>query len=764
MLHLNAARSVVADPLAFVNPFVGSGGQQPLYDTGYGFASPSADVPFGMVQWGPDTTSNSMSGYSAGDQAIKGFSLTHTEGVGCPTGLDMPFMPTLAPLSKASPYTVAAASFAPHDEQASPGFYGVRLGTGIKAELTVTTRSGFARLTYPRSAAASLVLNTGADTGSSRLSTLAVYPGARTMVASATDNGFCNRTGDLYTIYIAVRFDRQIVAYGVHAARPGNPARAFVTFDTRNNQVVQARVGVSYVSARNALLNLRAESPTWDFEAVRAAARSAWRTMLGRVEIHGGAPLDKQTFYSALYHTLLHPNVWSDVDGSYVGFDGLIHSTLGHGKAGGVPPVHYTNFSGWDVYRSEIPLLALLAPSETSAMMQSLVDDAKSTGSLPRWVLANHDVGTMVGDPASLEIAGAYALGATRFDTKAALTAMAANATNPRLHPYNIWTRPGLSEYLHYGYIPIGDSWVWGTAATTLEYATADFALARFAAALDQPGLAATFTRQSQGWRALFNPRTGYVQPCDAAGSFASPFDPASDTGFVEGSAAQYTWNAVHDMPTLIQDLGGAATAAQRLDHFFTHLNAGPDASYAYLGNEPDAVAPWEYDYLGQPWRTQAVVRDVRATLYKPTPAGLPGNDDLGQLSSWYVFAALGFYPASPGAPYLVLGSPLFPSVTLHLSGGDVVISGAGARPTSPYVQSLKVNGVQWTKPWLPASVLLHGASLQYVLGARPNEAWGSAEAAAPPSYTSPPPPRPATSSRPATPALPMPTATVNAG
>jgi len=758
-----AARSATVNPLTFVDPFVGSGGQQPLYDTGYGFASPSADMPFGMVQWGPDTTSGHIGGYVAGDVAIKGFSLTHLEGVGCPTGLDMPFMPTLASLSNTSSPTVDPAPFAHHDEQASPGFYSVRLGTGIKVALTVTTRTGFARLTYPRSAAASLVLNAGADTGHSRRSTIAVYPGARTMVASSTDNGFCNPTGDLYTIYIAVQFDKPIVADGVYPATPQQPAHAFVTFDTRSDRVVQARVGVSYVSARNALLNLHTESPTWDFAAVRAAAQSAWRAKLGRVEIHGGASHDKRTFYSALYHTLLHPNIFSDVDGSYVGFDGRTRSTLMRGGVDGTLPAHYTSFSGWDVYRSEIPLLALLAPAETSAMMQSLVDDAKTTGALPRWVLAGHDTGIMVGDPASLEIAGAYALGARQFDTGAALAAMVRDATDPTLHPSNNWTRSGLSEYLRYGYIPTDDSWVWGTAATTLEYAAADFALGRFAAALGRPRLAATFTRQSEGWRALFNPRTGFIQPRDGHGAFAAPFDPSSGTGFVEGNAAQYTWNAVHDMPTLIQDLGGAPTAAQRLDLFFAHLNAGPATSYAYLGNEPSEGAPWAYDYLGRPWRTQAIVRRVTAALYKPTPGGLPGNDDLGQLSSWYVFAALGLYPASPGAPYLVLGSPLFPAATLHLSGRDVTITGAGAGPASPYVQSLKVNGASWTKPWLPAAMLLHGASLRYVLGARPNKAWGSVSADAPPSYTSRPPVHPAAPATPM-PAPPTPTEVVNNG
>jgi len=768
------------DPVSYVDPFIGTGEQQPAYAAGGAHAFPGADVPFGMVQWSPDTTTDRNGSYTFGDPAIVGFSLTHLHGVGCPIQQDIPFMPTRAPplVSPAADRRAYATPYTHADERATPGYYSVRLGSGIRVELTATTRTGFGRFSYPAATDATMVINAGGSIAGDAAAGVRIDPASGTVTGSATSGGFCSQSRRVYTprnsytVYFAARFDRPFARYGTWsgpALVPGATATAgvgarsgaYLTFDTRRNPVVRVKVGVSYVGVQGALANLRAESAGWDFAAARAAARARWAGMLGRVRAQGGAVADRRTFYTALYHVLLHPNVFGDAGGRYRGFDRRVHTAV-YGSAR-TPYTQYANYSGWDIYRAEVPLLALLAPRETGDMMQSLVSDAQQSGggTLPRWSLANIDTGVMVGDPADPIIAGAYAFGATHFDTGAALDAMVAGATRSGSRPDGAAARPGLAEYLRLGWVPYHDGKLWGPAATTLEYTSADFALSRFAAALGRPAVSAAFQRRSENWRRLFNPATGYIQPRWADGRFVAPFDPSSEEGFVEGSAAQYLWMAPYDLRGLADALGGRVEAARRLDTFFAAVDAGRAARYAYFGNEPSQETPWEYDAFGQPWRAQETVRRIMRALYRSTPDGIPGNDDLGQLSAWYVWAALGVYPEIPGAPVLTLNSPLFPRVTLRLAGGDVTIDGQGAADGAPYVQSLLVDGRPYDRPWLPLSLLAHGARLRFALGPRPNKAWGSDPSAAPPSFGPAPRPTPTTplTASPAATASPSPTA-----
>ena len=392
------------------------------------------------------------------------------------------------------------------------------------------------------------------------------------------------------------------------------------------------------------------------------------------------------------------------------------------------------NYSGWDIYRSEIQLLSLLAPDKASDIVQSMVNDYTQGGLLPKWSQANGESFVMVGDPADPIISSAYAFGATKFDTKAALAAMIKQATVANDD------RPGLNYLESLGYEPSDGSYgccnFYGAASTTLEYNTADFSIGSLAQALGDTADYQKFTTRAQDWENLFNPSTGYLEPRNADGSFESPFNPSSQDNWVEGNGAQYNWMVPFNLSGLFAAFGGNAKATQRLDTFFTQTNAGPDLPYAFLGNEPTLETPWEYDYLGAPYKTQNIVRQVQDNLYTTGPGGLAGNDDLGEMSSWYVFSALGFFPETPGTANLALGSPLFTSATVKRDSGQTIqINAPQASTSTPYVQSLKVNGTTSTKPWLPASFIAKGGKLDYTLGSTANTTWGSSTTDAPPSY-----------------------------
>jgi predicted alpha-1,2-mannosidase len=444
-----------------------------------------------------------------------------------------------------------------------------------------------------------------------------------------------------------------------------------------------------------------------------------------------------------LYHALLAPTVASDVNGASMGMDGRV-------QAGGGFTRH-TNFSGWDIYRSEIPLLTILEPKRVSHMVRSLLADARESGWLPKWSVASGQTNVMVGDPAVPIIAGAYAFGARDFDHGEALAALLKGATEYGTSPNAGYVeRAALPAYLAAGYVPhdgtegssgasttiIGAAdAVWGSAATTLEYAVADFAIARFAAALGRRETCAAFMARAANWRRVFNPATGYVQPRRSTGEFTLAFDPAGGEGFVEGSASQYTWLVPHDLAGLIAALGGRGAATERLDAFFTELNAGPRSPFAFLGNEPSFHTPWIYAWLAAPAKGQAVVRRALATLFDTAPAGYPGNDDMGQMSAWYVLGALGLSPVIPGTDVLALGAPLFSRVEVRRPrGGRITIVARGAGRARPYVHGVRVNGRAHRRTWIAFEEIARGGRLAFRLGPAAGT-WGVDPGDAPPSF-----------------------------
>lgn len=754
----STGRTTVDDPAQYVNPFVGTRPGSVDYGNGGGAGNtfPGAAAPLGMVQWSPDTVTYQHGGYDYDDPRIRGFSLTHISGAGCGDYGNIPFMPVLG----SSP--VSNYSFSHAHESASPGKYSVTFDNGLTADLTTTQRSGAARFTYPAGQTASLTVDAGTAFNAASGH---VDIGSNGISGYTDSGGFCG-TNNRYRLFFSVVFDRPFTASGIvtngvldtglksaTGSTPGiglkpaetaqaaqaakaqggvtaaphpqvtqaaSNARALVSFDTSTDRTVTAKVGLSFVSIDNARANLQTEQGGTGFDQVAAGARTAWNGMLGRIAVSGGSRNDTRVLYTSLYHALLHPSVLSDTDGRYPGFDGQVHTA---------PPGHtqYADFSGWDVYRSQAQLLALLAPQEASDIGQSIVNQGTQGGYLDRWTLANGGTGVMVGDPMPIIASNLYAFGATAFDAKSLLQLARQGATNDN-------ERGGHTQYDTEGFVPVGTGNQWGPASDTLEYATADFAIAQLARRLGDLDLHDTMLHRSSTWRNVFNADSRYIQPRNADHSWPA-FDPASQNGFVEGNSAQYTWTVTHNPRGLIDAIGGNDAAVHRLDPFFGKLSAGPDANNAYLANEPSLGTPWLYDYAGRPDRTQAVVRQALTTLYTDTPEGEVGNDDLGEMSSWAVWAALGMYPETPGRAELTLASPLFPNTTITRGNGVTIdITAPAATPTTPYITALTVNGSPSQKPWLTENLVQTGGTLHYDLSTTPTS-WGSAPADAPPSF-----------------------------
>ncbi len=730
-------------PAGLVDPLIGTGYAQspdPVGGGKGGATFPGATLPFGMVQWSPDTPAASPEGYLYDDDKIVDFSLTHLDGAGCSGERDFPIFATLgAPDVMLDP----SDGFSHDDEIASPGFYEVKLASGIQVDITATARTGFARFAFPDADGhISIASGMSKDRLFSQAFDLEVA-GKDTVTGSRITQMFCLAAAS-YHIYFAARFDRPIASATPWDGGELQPGQSQVSttngglslgFDTSRRRVVQMKVGLSYTSVEEAKANLDAENPGWDFDAVHQAAIDAWNGYLGRVEIEGGSDADRTSFYTALYHSFLQPVTFNDVDGSFPGFDGKPYK-VAQGST------RYATFSGWDIYRSWIHLVSVLAPTQASDMVRSLVDAGGECGALPKWALANDETAVMVGDPADGIIAGAWAFGARDFDTSKALALMLKGANQVGAACNGHVARPGLKAYLDRHYCPMDDPDApQGPPSTTEEYSVADFAIAQFAKAQGDAVNAATFLDRGSWWKNVYDPSltergfTGYVQPRLASGVFQN-VAVDSRTGFVEGNSTQYTFFPTQDVPGLITAVGGDAMLIARLDDLFTELNAGVGHPYFYMGNEPEFGTPWEYAFAGAPWRTQAVVRRILTEVFTPKPDGLPGNDDLGATSAWQAWAMLGLYPEVPGVGGLVVGSPTFPKATIHLENGkSIVITADGAAPDAPYVQSLAVDGKPTTSTWLTWDQLKDGATLDFVLGKNGNKAFGSAPADRPPSF-----------------------------
>ena len=789
--QMQKSSSTASDPASLVNPLIGT--------TNGGNDYPGATLPLGMLAWSPEEPRNrprrpvegipgslrddpgrpaAPGGYEYSSNRISGFSLTHLMGTGCAGASgDIPFMPYVGEVTSSPAEDLGAplygSTFSHRDETAAAGLYKVKLANGVTTELTAALRSGSARFTYPDGKPAVMLIRTAnSETGSSDAQ-IKIDVANRTVSGSVTSGNFCGYIGttdrhSYYTLYFVAHFDAPINATGTwqdSAVRPGTteasggttfgpngfvPAAkgsgGWVIFDTTKSKSVGVRVGISYVSVQSAEANLRAEIPAGTtFDVVREQAHAAWNRTLGHLEIEGGTPDERVVFYTALYHSLMGENLYSDADGHYFGMDGKVHTVSAPQKA------QYGTFSGWDVYRSQLQLLTLLEPQVAGDLAQSLLNQATQNGG--EWDRWTHNAGithVMNGDPAAPAIADILAFGGKSFDTKAAYKSLLLAATVPTAHDLSsegcevecTGQRPALDQWMQLHYIPVGAP-AWGPAADTLEDVTADFAVSELARRMRDEPVHKQFLERAQYWKNIYNPdatpQGGYIQNRNADGTWPK-FDPASNDGFVEGSAAQYLWMVPFNAKGLFDKLGGMEKASERLNAFFYN----PDGSlavtasgglHAELNNEPSIETPWLFNFMGQPWKTQEAVRKVLNTIWTNAPQGMPGNDDLGEMSSWYIWSAIGMYPEIPGRAELVLGSPLFPSIVIHRPGRDIVIKALGAATNAPYVQTLRVNGRSTTKTWLPESFVEHGGKLTFQMGATPNKNWGTSPQDAPPSF-----------------------------
>ncbi|MFC6090765.1 GH92 family glycosyl hydrolase [Saccharothrix lopnurensis] len=765
-----AGRDVVRDAVGYVDPLIGS--------TGGGNTYPGAVRPFGMISWSPTTTrgdqtdTGAANGYAYDATRVRGFGLTHVNGAGCHPGAagDVPIMPFVGEVT-GSPTAdvrdeVYAADFRHEDETATPGRYRVGLASGASADLSVTTRAGVGDFAFPRDRPAALLFRVSNSLNGSEDAEVVIDPDRRTVSGSVLTGAFCGRRANggannkktYYRLHFTASFDRAFSGtgtwvdgdlrpgtttasggegYETGAARQGRGSGGYVTFDTSSDTDVRVRVGISYTSADAARRNLDHEIGAREtVDSVAADARREWARQLRAVEVGGGTDELRTTFYTALYHAFLQPNVTSDVDGAYLGGDRRVHR-LERGQR-----AQYGNFSGWDQYRAQTQLLALLEPRVASDYAQSLLNLARHNGGVwDRWVHVNGPTHVMTGDPSAPALAGVHAMGARDFDVRGAFESLVRQATVP--HPDGLsdrgcpgqceGQRPNLAEYLRLGYAPQDTCHCWGGAAETLEDAAADFALADWAARLGRTDVRDALLPRASWWRNTFNPAagdTGYQQARNSDGTWTWPFSPSSDLGFAQGTSATYTWMVPHDVSGLAAAMGGREQAVRRLDAFFRD----PDGSWATGGdplrydptNEPGIHTPWLYNGLGQPWKTQETVRAMASLVYRTGPAGLPGNDDLGTMSAWYVFAALGLYPQTPSRAELLISSPVFPFARLGRPGGaGITIKSPNASPTNVYIRSVEVDRRSHPASWLSERFVTRGGELVVDVGDTPNTSWG---------------------------------------
>ena len=785
------------DLAALVNPLVGTAGG--------GNTFPGAVLPFGMLSWSPETTRGDASrpaapgGYHHDATRIRGFSLTHLSGTGCRGASgDIPFMPLTqdvrtSPSSDAT-NEIYAGDFSHADEVAAAGSYGVTLASGVRVQLAATLRTGAARFAYPDGRPATMLIRTSDTQIGSSDAAVEVDAGAQTITGFVTSGNFCGYLSpagrrSYYTLYFVAVFDRPFtstgtwqddqVRAGTSAAKggttygtggfppPGKGSGAYVGFAP--GSTVNVRVGISYVSVDNAGENLASEQPAGaTVESVSRRARAEWNRSLGRVQVTGGTSTQRRIFYTALYHSLLHMNVFSDVSGEYRGFDGRMHSVRAPQR------VQYANFSGWDVYRSQVQLVAWLDPTIASDMAQSLLNQAtQNNGVWDRWTHNSGATAVMEGDASPPAVASMAAFGARDFDLEGALASLTRAATVPTALDLSDTgcrvmcqgQRPSLDKWLSIHYIPTVSN-AWGGAGETLEDATADFALAQLARMAGDTRAQDEFVVRSDYWRNVFNAspkivreagrgrRGGEPPPADAEGPQPGGYiqnrnedgtwpllDPSSSRGFAEGSAVQYTWMIPFNLHGLIEAMGGREKAAERLDAFFKR----PDGSWALtrsgglhaeLSNEPSIASPFVYLYTGQPHKAQEIVRHVQNTLWKDAPNGIPGNDDLGAMSSWFVWTSMGLYPGIPGRAELLVTTPLFPRIVVRRgSGQTITIEAPGASGGGAYVRGLTLDGRPTTRAWLPETVALAGGRLEFTVGPAPEPAWGSRSEDEPPSF-----------------------------
>jgi len=726
-------------PMDYVDPMIGTANTGQTY--------PAVGVPFGMTHWTPQTQDGEakcICPYYYKDAKIQGFRGTHwwsgscTQDYGSVTIMPVAGDLRVAPIARAS-------SFRHQSEKATPAYYAVTLDDfGIQAEITGTTRAGFLRFTFSRGGKSYVLVNPNLRLGEGNVS---IRPDQREIAGFNPVHRIYQGSGlpAGFSGYFVARFDRPFAGYGtwlgesIHQGTKEERGKtgglgAFAIFDAGPGDVVSVRVGTSFTSIEKARENLEKEIPAWDFKATAAGTAAIWERLLGGVQLQGGSEDQKVNFYTALYHSLLMPRIFSDHDGSYPGFDGdgKIRKTEGFD--------YYCDFSLWDTFRTLHPLLILLEkPARISGMIRSLLAKAEQGGWLPNFPAWNNYTSAMIGDHAVAMIVDAYRKGIRDFDVEKAYAFMWKNATRtPESYSDYIDGRGRrvLEAYLKYGYIPVEEPVKEAfhqreQSSRTLEYCYDDFVLAQLALELGRKEDYLTLMRRAGNYRNIIDPKTGFVRGRHQDGSWVEPFDPAKEQPYItEGTPWHYTWFVPHDVQGLIDILGGRQAFTAKLDTFF-------EKGLYWHGNEPGHQIAYLYNWAGAPWKTQNRIREILKKEYSVGPAGLSGNDDTGQMSAWYIMSSLGIYPVCPGIPVYLAGSPVFEEAKIQLGNGNtLIIRAKNVSDANRYIQSLKLAGKQISRPWLTHSEIAAGGVLEFEMGPKPNTAWGSASNAAPFSMT----------------------------
>ena len=719
LLFIATGAFAQSDFTQYVDPFVGTGG--------HGHTFPGPTMPFGMVQLSPDTrlsTWDGCSGYHYSDSKIFGFSHTHLSGTGCSDYGDVLLMPTLGkPKFKSKQY---ASPFSKANEKAYVGYYSVVLDNGkIKAELTATTRVGLHRYTFPKSDAANIILDLNhrdeLKYGEINVNGNNELTGTRTSHAWA----------DSQIVYFVIQFSKPFKKFGLSNGPilheglrklSDTMLKSYVSFETSEGEAILVKVGISAVSIDGARKNLDAELPGWEFDKVVKDAKTAWNKELGKIEVQSTDASVIRTFYSAMYHAMIPPNIYQDVDGKYRGRDLQVHETKDFN--------YYTVFSLWDTYRALHPLLTLIDKKRSSDFVNTFITQYQQGGLLPVWELSACETNCMIGYHSVPVITEAYMKGVTGFDPNKALEAMKKSSMEDR---------NGLKDYKKYGYIKISAGHE--NVSRTLEYAYDDWCIAQFAKKLGKTEDYNYYIKRAQNYKNLYDPSTGFMRPME--GSFKSPFDPYEvDHNYTEGNAWQYSFYVPQDLSGQIKLMGGKAKLAEKLDSLFNttselHGHKQPDISgligqYAH-GNEPSHQIAYEYNYAGQPWKTQAMIRRIDGEMYRDQPDGLSGNEDCGQMSAWYILSVVGFYPVCPGSDHYAIGSPLTDKAVMHLENGkSFTVKANNNTKANIYIQSAKLNGATYTKSFLTYDDISKGGEIEFEMGAAPNKNWGSADSDVP--------------------------------
>jgi predicted alpha-1,2-mannosidase len=717
---ITGCSDVSKQPVDYVNPLIGCGG--------HGHTFPGATVPFGMVQLSPDTRLDGWdgcSGYHYSDDVIFGFSHTHLSGTGCSDYGDILLMPTVGVLQLNNGKDDVSRGYASHfshnNEKAAAGYYSVVLDDyDIRAELTATPRVGWHRYHFPKTSDAHVVLDL---THRDRVLEANVeIVGNNEIVGYRRSRAWANDQ----RLYFVIKFSKEFVNQGFEIAgdrqegaiyASGETLKAWVDFDmTDNDAPLLVKVGVSAVSLENARKNIQSEAPEWDFDKIRENARNVWNTELSKIIVEGGSEEDKTNFYTALYHCFIAPNIYQDVNGDYRGRNKEVYHADFE---------YYTVFSLWDTYRALHPLLTIIDEKRTNDFINTFIKQWEQGGLLPVWELSACETNCMIGYHAVPVIADAYMKGIRNYDAEKAFMAMKTSALDNKF---------GLSHYKTHGFVPAdieGES-----VSKTLEYAYDDWCIAVVAKELGKVADASYFMGRAQSYKNLFDPETKFMR-ARHAGKWFEPFDPKEvNFNYTEANAWQYNFAVPQDISTLITLHGGNESFGEMLDKMFSETTettgrtqadiTGLIGQYAH-GNEPSHHIAYLYNFAEQPWKTQSMVRRIMKEMYQPTPDGLCGNEDCGQMSAWYVLSAMGFYPVTPASNQYIIGSPLFKKVTINLENGNkFVIKSKNNSAQNFYIQSAKLNGIAYNKSYFTHQDITKGGTLVFEMGNKPNKAWGT--------------------------------------